>query len=620
MPDSKLDLEFLDLALREEFSSRGAPDVRQAVLTRLGESNSAKAPVLKLRRPTRRPAVAQPSTHWAGLAVAAGVVIVAALAVVWGVMNVRPATNLEDSARQRNTPMIFINAGEPAPKPGQKVEPLPESAPKPEPGPAPAPEAAPKPEPGPVPAPKPAPKPEPGPQPQPEPQPKLPREDPLPKRGVVSGRESKGRLVDGKVILDRGWMLLLADAPSMKIQTSILSGVDGAVLVVAGGIPEEREIQEIQNELSTSDRPLTEKEIKMIRIAGNWNKVAGFALCVLAGTAMLDGNAVPAAAQGKPVTAAWSAKQEKDYARIGLSFEYKLEKDGKKAGSYSDRVINLGGAWPKDDFTVTRISWDAKHQTPVVKDVQLAWGWLEKRLAGLTVDEVTVAAKRLKIEKQSHECLEYTCNPTKARGGFRIAVLRDRPGVVAMDVVLGLADKGAVREDSSRELVKFVDPTDFLVHLPWTDEAAAKYLTKGMVLEYTDASRYSDFPGSSFTYTWTIVDVKEKTYVATVPMGSNSKGPIGYHDQEIGYRAWEVSINQLTDVKTTNERIKVGSEMLDCVVFSGNYGPDAGNVHSYAFCKLRPGVLIRYKSVRIVNHGGGVTDTSIDTQTLTSIK
>ncbi|MCA8936688.1 MAG: hypothetical protein KDB68_10865 [Planctomycetes bacterium] len=110
----------------------------------------------------------------------------------------------------------------------------------------------------------------------------VPRDDEKLPETVAASGETGYRVHDEEIELESGWYVLETGAPVATAGDSRIEQVNGRALVKVGEIPDETELQAHQEWLRQNG---VENEM----LSGNWIKVGGMAVCILIGSAVVDG-------------------------------------------------------------------------------------------------------------------------------------------------------------------------------------------------------------------------------------------------------------------------------------------------------------------------------------------
>lgn len=113
----------------------------------------------------------------------------------------------------------------------------------------------------------------------------LPRDDKLP--DSIASSDSGFVLRGDEIELTDGWYLLDTGSPVVKAGESRVEQVVGRVLVKVGEIPE-------APELSAREEWLKQNGVEREMLNGNWIKAGGLAVCLLFGSAVVDGQPLQA--------------------------------------------------------------------------------------------------------------------------------------------------------------------------------------------------------------------------------------------------------------------------------------------------------------------------------------
>jgi hypothetical protein len=92
---------------------------------------------------------------------------------------------------------------------------------------------------------------------------------------------------EGFIALNHGWLLVSTGAPDVHCSGSVLSQVDGQVLVHAAGVPTRGQAEAVKGWLEAN-----KLEIDMVGEMKNWARGTVMAALVLSGSAMLDGQRI----------------------------------------------------------------------------------------------------------------------------------------------------------------------------------------------------------------------------------------------------------------------------------------------------------------------------------------
>ena len=125
-------------------------------------------------------------------------------------------------------------------------------------------------------------------------------EDPLPPTEVAGAPGAEYELVDGKIELRAGWLLVTTGAPTVTCEGSVLSNVDGRVLIHVGSMPPGERPESVENWLKANS-----VETDMVNNIKHWARGVGLAALVLSGTAVLDGQEIKAPEQEPQSTTEW---------------------------------------------------------------------------------------------------------------------------------------------------------------------------------------------------------------------------------------------------------------------------------------------------------------------------
>ena len=110
----------------------------------------------------------------------------------------------------------------------------------------------------------------------------VPRDDEKLPETIAASGETGYRVHDEEIELESGWYVLETGAPVATAGDSRIEQVNGRALVKVGEIPDETELQAHQEWLRQNG---VENEM----LSGNWIKVGGMAVCMLIGSAVVDG-------------------------------------------------------------------------------------------------------------------------------------------------------------------------------------------------------------------------------------------------------------------------------------------------------------------------------------------
>ena len=123
---------------------------------------------------------------------------------------------------------------------------------------------------------------------------------PLPPTQVAASPDAVYEYIDGNIELKHGWLLVTTGAPTVMCEGSVLSKVDGRVLIHAGSMPPGERPESVVNWLNANN-----VETDMVNNIKHWVKGVGLAALVLSGTAMLDGQEIKAPEPQPQSTAEW---------------------------------------------------------------------------------------------------------------------------------------------------------------------------------------------------------------------------------------------------------------------------------------------------------------------------
>lgn len=154
----------------------------------------------------------------------------------------------------------------------------------------------------------------------------LPRDDKLPD-SIVSSDSGFVLRGDGIELTD-GWYLLDTGSPVVKSGDSRVEQVVGRVLVKVGEIPDEPE-------LSAREEWLKQNGVERNMLNGNWIKAGGLAVCLLFGSAVVDGQ--PLQAQEAERKRVEELERELEKARQDLE---RAEREGREREGGEEHAWN----------------------------------------------------------------------------------------------------------------------------------------------------------------------------------------------------------------------------------------------------------------------------------------
>ncbi|MCC6572528.1 MAG: hypothetical protein IT462_01940 [Planctomycetes bacterium] len=607
----ELDIEFMDSVLAEEHGVMR--DLTDVILKRIA---AIKAGPVILPAP-RKAAAPAPRTGWFAFAAAAALAVGVSF---WVVSNNPSRSNVETARvnqeqpvappasivdRKNNTPTVA-----PQPKVEPKAEPKPE--PKIEPTPLPQPQPRPEPTPTPEPTPEPTPTPEHTPTPEPTPEPF--------NTSIVCGADSKVSVSDGIALLESGWAFLTADTPSLNIGESHIREVNGRVVACVGGPATRNTV----NEMEATIKDLNSREKEMLLDAKSWIKKTGFAVCVLAGIAMLDGAQIAAQPQNPAKDAVqlpWTTEDVKAFISEGMRFVYDLQNDGKSIGWREIQVVKV----EDKTFTLNTSDYDTGVQPLKSEYVKREWNYFETLFKDLKASDVKVASQKLKIGETTFDCVLLTIEPTdKAMNPTRYTLAKKMPGVLVNVEVLNKNRTGSPKVVEAQLLT--LAPLD--LQLPWKPADGQKYLNKGTVLAYTHKNTSSrsggagggiNFPGTEIKYEVVVTDVNEQGYSAQKPTGFSSK-ILGMKDWTYRWNEAARAFAGFKSVKTFSEKLVIGNTTLECIVFEAEFKGVEGSYFDRVWVsKSRPGLIVQEQHQDISTLVDGAKSIESITTTLTAV-
>ncbi|MBZ0135848.1 MAG: hypothetical protein K8I27_05705 [Planctomycetes bacterium] len=197
-----------------------------------------------------------------------------------------------------------------------------------------------------------------------------PRENELP--GVIAHGEFER--VGDEIELNAGWYVLDTGAPAVTSDGTRIEQVAGRVLVKVGEIPDE-------NELHAQREWLRQNGVEETDM--NWIKTGGLAVCLLFGSAVID---------GQPVFA-----QEKERKRVA-----ELERELEKAREDLERAEREARGGEEDGFSAERAERDLTRLRKELKDVDRKIEFNNERLEHEENEEKIEELERQQKELEAH--------------------------------------------------------------------------------------------------------------------------------------------------------------------------------------------------------------------------
>lgn len=217
----------------------------------------------------------------------------------------------------------------------------------------------------------------------------VPREaEKLPETIAPSG-ETGYRVHDKEIELESGWYLLETGAPVATAGDSRIEQVIGRALVKVGEIPDETELQAHQEWLRQHG---VENEM----LSGNWIKVGGMAVCMLIGSAVVDGQPMHAQKSESVKDAERNSDDSKD-DKAETSEHGKLADIYKKLKSVREEIESA-------EVELLRAR-DSGVETDIAKK-ELALKELQNAEAELLSQDIAEWEKRVEAAKQEVDAAE----------------------------------------------------------------------------------------------------------------------------------------------------------------------------------------------------------------------
>jgi hypothetical protein len=117
---------------------------------------------------------------------------------------------------------------------------------------------------------------------------------------VAAAPETRYELVEGKIELQNGWLLVSTGTPAVRRGNSVLEQVDGRVLVHASGVPTREQAEAVLGWLNANGL-----EMVMVGEIKRWVQGLGMAALVISGSALLDGERIQAQEEQKTEPGQW---------------------------------------------------------------------------------------------------------------------------------------------------------------------------------------------------------------------------------------------------------------------------------------------------------------------------
>ena len=137
--------------------------------------------------------------------------------------------------------------------------------------------------------------------------------------GFVAPANTRSALKDGVPVLQRGWVYAMGDKPRFFAGQSELKLVNARAVVVVGDVPSPYEAFAMSRMLDESELVPTKKDLNMLLNSKNWVCGIGVCVCLLAGQAFVDTDAVFAQESADDLTV------EKVFARYDTNDDGKLQ-------------------------------------------------------------------------------------------------------------------------------------------------------------------------------------------------------------------------------------------------------------------------------------------------------
>lgn len=212
--------------------------------------------------------------------------------------------------------------------------------------------------------------------------------------GVIASAGSY-ELRDGRLEISEGWYALTAGAPTVSSNDTTIEQVSGRVLVRVGNVPDETELQAQHDWLRRNGMENA--------MSFKWIQAGGLAICVLAGTAVVDGTLVEA-----QKVEARNDEKAKDWAAVEKEIKadkQRIEDLQTQMEVASLRVENARQdvASAKKDGNAARI----KEMITIQSQYEKEYKELETEYYRLSRD-VNVREYELKVHKQEEVVAERT--------------------------------------------------------------------------------------------------------------------------------------------------------------------------------------------------------------------
>lgn len=269
----------------------------------------------------------------------------------------------------------------------------------------------------------------------------LPREDDrLP--DTIAAQQDSFRVNGDNIELESGWYVLNTGAPAVKAGGSSIEQVIGRAVVKVGEIPDEQELR-AQNEW------LRQNGVEEDMSARNWMKVGGMAVCLLVGSAVVDGQPVHAQeAERKRVK---ELENELEKARKDLErAEHESEHDAEEPAWDREQAEKELKARREELDGLQKIA-DLEAWTPNGDDGKAEEVRNEREMLLKAAGDLEREIRRAELTMEIHDVEQRVAELDASVEDLR-AQLKKEPD--NDNLKLKLADQDAVRNDLQRKLDK----------------------------------------------------------------------------------------------------------------------------------------------------------------------